>query len=153
MTIFAELQTSEMGNIALAIWDAIHAQKTVKGQAVAGFLGDHPVPGTSKLYDDLPDEIAEVNFINASSGEQVSQLFFDGASRTNPEGNIIAGVGVVLISSHNYVISRAFLLTEPCSNNVSEYNALLIQMQLAEEIGVKDRWSVPRLCWPKGPSL
>jgi len=47
-------------------------------------------------YDDLPDEIAEVNVIHVSS-EEVWQLFFDGASRTNPEGNIIVGVEVVLI--------------------------------------------------------
>ena len=59
-------------------------------------------------------------------------------SRTNPEGNIIAGVGVVLISPHNYVIPRAFSLIEPCSNNISEYNALLIEMQLAKELGVKN---------------
>jgi len=56
----------------------------------------------------------------------------------NPERNIIAGVGVVLISLHNYVIPRVFSLTEPCSNNVSDYNTLLIGMQLAEEIGVKN---------------
>ena len=36
------------------------------------------------------------------------------------------------------MIPRAFSLTEPCSNNVSEYNGLLIGMQLAEEIGVKN---------------
>ena len=95
----------------------------VKGQAVADFLADHPVLGNSKLYDDLPDEIAEVN-VNSSSEEQMWQLFFDGASRTNPEGNIVAGVGIVLISPHNFVIPRAFSLTKPCSNNVSEYNAL-----------------------------
>ena len=71
-------------------------QKGVKGKAVADFLADHPVPGTSKLYDDLPDEITEVNLINASSEEQVWELFFDRVSRMNPEGNIIAGVGVVL---------------------------------------------------------
>ena len=55
----------------------------------------------------------------------------------NPEGNIIAGVGVVLISLHNYVIPRAFSLMELCSNNVSEHNTLLIEVQLAEEIGIK----------------
>jgi len=113
-------------------------QKAIKGQAVVDFLIDHPVPETSKLYDDLSDEIAKVNLINTSSEEQVWQLFFDGASRTSPEGNIITGVGVVLISPHNYVISRVFSLTEPCSNNILEYNALLIGMQLAEEIGVKN---------------
>ena len=47
-------------------------------------------------------------------------------------------MGVVHIFPHNYVISRAFLLTEPCSNNVSEYTALLIGMQLAAEIRVKN---------------
>jgi len=112
-------------------------QKTIKGQAVTDFLADHPVSGTSKLYNDLPDEIAEVNLINVSSEEQVWQLLFDGASRTSLEENIIDGVGVVLISPHNYMITRAFSLTEPCSNNISEYNAILIGMQLAEVIGVK----------------
>jgi len=38
---------------------------------VADFLADHPVSGTLKLYDDLPDEIAEVKVINASLEEQV----------------------------------------------------------------------------------
>jgi len=113
-------------------------QKAIKGQAVANLLVDHPVPGTSKLYDDISDEIAEVDSINASSEEQVWQLFFDRASKTNPEGNIITSVGVVLISPQNYVIPCAFSLTEPCSNNVSEYNVLLIGMQLAEEIGIKN---------------
>jgi len=47
------------------------SQKAVKGQAVADFLADHPVPRTSKLYDDLPDHITEVNIINTSSEEQV----------------------------------------------------------------------------------
>ena len=104
---------------------------------MSDFLADHPVSRNSKLYDDLSNEIVEVDIINASSEEQVWQLFFDGASKTNPEGNIVAGVGVVLISLHNYVISRAFSLTEPCSNNVSEYNTLLIRMQFVQEIEVK----------------
>jgi len=113
-------------------------QKAIKGQAVADFLSDHPVLRSSKLYDDLPDEIAEVNVIHISSKEQVWQLFFDGASRKSPEGNIIAGVGTVYISPYNHVFPCTFLLIEPCSNNILEYNALLIGMQLAEEIGVKN---------------
>ena len=52
-------------------------------------------------------------------------------------GNITAGVGVILIFPYNYVIPHAFSLTESCSNNVLEFNALLIGMQLAEEIEVK----------------
>ena len=61
-------------------------QKATKGQDVADFLADHLVSGTSKLYKDLPDVIAEVNLINASSEEQVWQLFFDGASRIRSRG-------------------------------------------------------------------
>ena len=87
-------------------------QKAIKGQATTNFLADHPVSEISKFYDDLPDEIAKVNSINISLEEQVWQLFFDRATKTNPEGNIIAGVGVVLISQHNYVIPRAFSLTK-----------------------------------------
>ena len=41
------------------------------------------------------------------------------------------------MSAQNYMISRVFSLTELYSNNVAEYNALLIGMQLAKEIGVK----------------
>ena len=36
------------------------------------------------------------------------------------------------------MIPRAFSLTDPRSNNVAEYNALLIGMQIADEIGVKN---------------
>jgi len=108
-------------------------QKAIKGQDVEDFLADHPIPGSSKLYDDLPDKIAEVNVIHVSSEEQEKQLFFDGASRIGPKGNIVEGVRVVIIFPHNYVIPRVFSLPEPCSNNVSKYNALLIGMQLAEE--------------------
>ena len=34
-------------------------QKTVKGQAVADFLAEHPDPRAAELYEDLPDEVAE----------------------------------------------------------------------------------------------
>ena len=47
-------------------------------------------------------------------------------------------MGLVLIFPHNYVIPHAFSLTELYSNNVLEYNAFLIGMQLAKEIGVKN---------------
>jgi len=36
-------------------------QKAIKGQAVTDFLADHPVIGSSKLYNNLPDDIAKVN--------------------------------------------------------------------------------------------
>jgi len=113
-------------------------QKAMKGQAVADFLAEHPDPRTTKLYENLPDEIAEVCVSQISFEGQVWQLFFDDASRMGPRGNIVVRVGIVLVSPQNYVIPRAFSLTDPCSNNVAEYNALLIGMQIVDEIGVKN---------------
>jgi len=73
-------------------------QKAVKGQAVTDFLVEHLDPRTIILYEDLLDEIAEVCMTQTSFEEQVWQLFFDDASRTGSRGNIVAGVGVVLVS-------------------------------------------------------
>jgi len=42
-----------------------------------------------------------------------------------------------LSQQKNYVLPRTFLLTPPYSNNVSEYNVLLIGLQLAYEMGVR----------------
>jgi len=116
----------------------LQPQKAVKGQAVADFLAEHPDPKATELYEVLPDEVTEVCTTQTSFERQLWQLFFDGASRTGSQGHVIAGVGVVLISPQNYVIPRAFSLIEPCSNNVTEYNALLIGMQIADEIDVKN---------------
>ena len=63
--------------------------------AVIDFLAKHPDPKTTKLYKDLPDEIVEVCLTQTSFEGQVWQLFFDGASRTGPQGNVVVGVGVV----------------------------------------------------------
>ena len=42
-----------------------------------------------------------------------------------------------VVSQKNYVLPHAFSLTESCSNNVAEYNALLIGLQLAQQIGAQ----------------
>ena len=101
------------------------------------FLAEYLDPRTIKLYEDFSDEVAEVYMTQTSFEEQGWQLFFNGASRMGSKGNTVAGVGVVLVSPQNYVFPRAFSLTELCSNNVAEYNSMLIGIQLAEEIGVK----------------
>ena len=55
-----------------------------------------------------------------------------------PRGNIIAGVGVLLVSPQNHIIPHAFSLTELRFNNVAKNNALLIEVQIDDEIGVKN---------------
>jgi len=105
---------------------------------VADFLAKHPDSRATKLYEDLSDEVAEAYMTKKTFEEQVWQLLFDSASRTSPWGNIVAGVLVVLVSPQNYIIPHAFSLAEPCYNNIKEYNALLIGMQIADEIGIKN---------------
>ena len=43
----------------------------------------------------------------------------------------------MFISPQNHALPRAFSLTESCSNNVAEYNTLLIGLQLAHKMGVR----------------
>ena len=57
--------------------------------------------------------------------------------KNRTKGKIIAGVGVVFISLDNHVLPRAFSLTEPYSNNVAEYNILIINLQLTQQMGVR----------------
>jgi len=122
-----------LGDIVISVQYDFHPSKDRKDQVLADVLAAHPVPETSKLHKDIPDEVIEANI---TSADEVWQMFFDGASRTDPECKIIAGVKV-FVSPHNHVLLRAFSLTEPCSNNVAEHNALLIGLQLAREMGLQ----------------
>ncbi|XP_020245394.1 uncharacterized protein LOC109823524 [Asparagus officinalis] len=111
------------------------SKKAVKGQALADFLPNHLVSESSKLYEDLQDEVTEACVTQEII--LVWRLFFDGASRANPNRGITASVGVVLVSPGGHVIPRGFSLIEPCTNNVAEYNTLLLRMQLAEELNIR----------------
>ncbi|XP_020242962.1 uncharacterized protein LOC109821183 [Asparagus officinalis] len=108
--------------------------KVVNGQAIVDFLAEHLIPESSKLYEDILDKVFESNAI---SDHQIWQLYFGGASRRNHKGAIVAGVGVVLIDPHGHILPWANSLTDPCSNNVAKFNALIIGLQLAQDMGVK----------------
>ena len=72
-----------------------------------------------------------------TSCDGVWQMFFDSALRTSSKGKIITGVGVIFVSPENHVLPRAFSLIKSCSNNVAEHNALLIGLQLTQQMGVR----------------
>ncbi|XP_020254169.1 uncharacterized protein LOC109831246 [Asparagus officinalis] len=108
-------------------------QKSVKGQAICDLMASHPLKKIIDLLENLPDETPEVN---TTSPWKVWQLFFDDASHIGMSGSIVTGVGVVLISLQNLVLPQAFSLMEPCTNNVAEYNALLIGLELATELEI-----------------
>ncbi|ONK57953.1 uncharacterized protein A4U43_C09F6000 [Asparagus officinalis] len=109
-------------------------EDSMNGQAICDLMVNHPLGGKVDLYQDMPDETYEANTV---SREQVWQLYFNGVARENPSGPIVARVGVVLISPQNYILPRAISLTELYSNNMAEYNALLIGLDMAKELGVK----------------
>ena len=100
-------------------------------------MAENPASRLEKLYEDIPDEVAEIHTVQKTLEDQVWQMFFDGASRVNPSGDLAAGVGIVL-SPHHHVIPRAFTLTKRCSKNIAEYNALLIDLKIAHGLGIKN---------------
>ncbi|KAL0349908.1 UNVERIFIED_CONTAM: Transposon Tf2-12 polyprotein [Sesamum radiatum] len=71
-------------------------QKAVKGQVLADFLADHPMPAEWELSDDLPDE--DVLVIEVTPPWK---MYFDGAS--HKEG---AGAGVVFVTSEGELMRK-----------------------------------------------
>ncbi|WP_420092861.1 hypothetical protein, partial [Paenibacillus apiarius] len=103
---------SKLVNWALFLFEydlKFKLQKAVKGQAIADFLADHLVFESSKLHEDMPNETGEAN---TTSANEVWQMYFDKSSRMGLREKIMAGAGVILISSQGHVLPRAFSLTE-----------------------------------------
>jgi len=44
----------------------------------------------------------------------------------------------VLISPEKHILSYSFVLTQLCSNNMAKYQALILGLQMAVEIGIRD---------------
>ncbi|XP_074290338.1 uncharacterized protein LOC141617067 [Silene latifolia] len=104
------------------------SQKAVKGQVIADFFADHLVPTEWELSDELPGEgIFYVDILPPW------KMYFDGAARRDG-----VGAGVVFISPQNHVMPYSFTLTQLCSNNMAEYQALILGLQMAIKIGVRD---------------
>ncbi|KAK4403237.1 hypothetical protein Sango_1064400 [Sesamum angolense] len=95
-------------------------QKAIKGQVLADFLADHPMPAEWELSDYLPDE--DVLVIEVTPPWR---MYFDGAS--HKEG---VGTGVVFVTSEGEVLPYSFTLTENCSNNVVEYQAQILGLEI-----------------------
>ncbi|XP_009622663.1 uncharacterized protein [Nicotiana tomentosiformis] len=99
-------------------------QKAMKGQALANFLANHPIPDDWELTDELPDEDAMVIEV-----QPPWKIYFDGAAHR--EG---AGAGVVFVTSQGEVLSYSFTLTQHCTNNIAEYQALILGLEMAVDM-------------------
>ena len=102
-------------------------RKSVKGRAVAEFLADQPVEGPEDVEFRFPDE--EVFTVN----EDAWVLYFDGAA--NQKGY---GIGVLLIAPDGSHIPLSFKLNFDVTNNQAEYEACIVGLTAAIEIGVTD---------------
>ncbi|KAK4407979.1 Transposon Tf2-12 polyprotein [Sesamum angolense] len=100
-------------------------KKATKGQVLSDFLADHPMPAEWELSDDLSDE--DVLVIEVTPPWK---MYFDGAS--HKEG---AGAGVIFVTSEGEVLPYSFTLTWNCSNNVAEYQALILGLEIV--VGAK----------------
>ncbi|XP_027151163.1 uncharacterized protein LOC113751373 [Coffea eugenioides] len=96
--------------------------KAVKGQILADFLADHPIPAEWELTDELPDE--EVFMV-----ESPWSMYFDGAAHRDG-----AGAGVIFYTPESDILSYSFTLTRRCSNNVAEYQALILSLEMAADM-------------------
>jgi hypothetical protein len=103
-------------------------QKAVKGQALANFLAAHPIPDDFPIDDDLPDEEVFTTTIGNSSW----QMYFDGACRRSG-----AGAGVVFVTPDEAIIPYSFTLTSTISNNADEYETLIIELKMAQNMGLE----------------
>ncbi|KAL0352302.1 UNVERIFIED_CONTAM: hypothetical protein Scaly_1618900 [Sesamum calycinum] len=99
-------------------------QKVVKGQVLVDFLADHPMPAEWGLSDDLPDE--DVLVIEVTPPWK---MYFDGASHKER-----AGVGVVFVTSEGEALPYSFTLTQNCSNNIAEYQTLILELEIAVDV-------------------
>ncbi|XP_070015488.1 uncharacterized protein [Nicotiana sylvestris] len=99
-------------------------QKAIKGQTLADFLADHPIPDDWELTDELPDEDAMVIEV-----QPPWKMYFDGAAHCGG-----AGAGVVFVTSQGEVLPYSFTLMQLCSNNVAEYQVLILGLEMAVEM-------------------
>ncbi|XP_025703913.1 uncharacterized protein [Arachis hypogaea] len=103
---------------------------TIKSQDLADLLSIYPKKAT---IEELPDQISRtIETVYACNEEETWTLMFDGAP-SNPQG----GARVVLIDSHGRNLSFIFRLDFSCTNNEAEYEALMLDLKMAQEVGIK----------------
>ena len=96
--------------------------KSVKGQALANFLPDHP------SLEIQPEKDVELGIYEVERRPWV--LKFGGSSTEKS-----AGAGIVIISPKGIKTTLSFNLALKCTNNQVEYEALVISLDILMELG------------------
>ncbi|XP_026458675.1 uncharacterized protein LOC113359219 [Papaver somniferum] len=84
-----------------------------------------PGDGDDEVHEYIPEEVA------AADVENPWTMFFDGSSY-----GTVGGAGVVFEAPRGELLSYSFKLDFRCSNNVDEYEALILGLRIAKEINL-----------------
>jgi hypothetical protein len=104
----------------------IYAMDTDLGSSLLQFT-DEPDPPLHIRKQHSPDQGM------SPPATSVWKMFFDGAS-----SSIGAGAGVVFKSPSQEIISLSYKLEFEATNNVAEYEALVLGLRAAKEMGIKE---------------
>ena len=105
----------------------LRTPKAVKSQAIADLLAQFPREEESSLSEEIPGEVVVADV----PGKKWTMRFDGSATKTSNR------VGIVLSCEDGDTIPLSFKLGFSYSNNASEYEAYLIGLTVALNIGVK----------------
>ncbi|RVW70315.1 Pol polyprotein [Vitis vinifera] len=109
----------------------LYLSKSIRESIVTDHLASLPASDARAIDDDFPDE--DIAVVTSLSGWR---MYFDGAA--NYSGY---GIGILLISPHDDHIPRsvrlAFSDRHPATNNIVEYEACILGLEMALELGIR----------------
>ncbi|XP_031402663.1 uncharacterized protein LOC116212236 [Punica granatum] len=109
---------------------------SVKGQAIADLLAEFPIKDDTPINSNFPDE--GILQVDDEEDRPVWKMYLDSA--INSTGS---GIGVVVISPDGRHYSVAIKIDFPCTNNVTEYEVCILDLQAAIDFKTKDAKLVP----------
>ncbi|XP_024190639.1 uncharacterized protein LOC112194654 [Rosa chinensis] len=98
---------------------------SVKGQALADFLAHHP----STEFEEAEEVDIGMVYV-ASMTNNHWTMYFDGSST-----EFSVGVGIVVETPEGQKFQFAFQLDFTCTNNQAEYEALIVGLEILQEMG------------------
>ena len=103
-------------------------QKVIQGYAIAEHLAHLPL----HVFDEINSELSDEDLMTIQDPRDlVWSLYFEEAM--NMKGR---GIGVVLLSSEGVVIPQSCQLAFLATNNVAEYESLIVGLKHAHILGV-----------------
>ena len=107
------------------------SQKSIKGSIISDHLASLPTSEDRPIDDDFPDE----KFV-AKTSLSGWCMYFNGAAN-----QLGSGISVLLVSPHGDHIPRsvrlAFSDRHPTTNNTVEYEACILGLEIALELGIR----------------